>query len=530
MHEIELVLGLLVPVAVLAVLARRLGTPYPILLVLGGLALGFVPGLPHVALAPDLAFLLFLPPFLYTAAFFTSIRDFRAHLRPIATLAVGLVLATIVVVALVAHWAVPGLSWPAAFVLAAIVSPPDAVAATSVLQRLGAPRRMLTILEGESLVNDATALVAYRAAVAALATGVFSLWETGLRFVVVAVGGVLVGLFVAWLIGMIRERLQDPPVEITISLLTPFAAYLPAEELGLSGVLSVVAAGLYLGQRATRLMNAQTRVSGLAVWEFAIFVLTGLVFILIGLQLPLVLAALAERSLPLLLEQAAVVSLAAVAVRLAWVFVAEYAPLAPSTSGRDPDARPSWREALVVGWAGMRGVVSLAAALALPVLLPDGQPFPERDLIIFLTFGVILVTLVGQGLTLPWLLRRLGIGGDGTEEREELLARARAVEAALTRIDALAAEWPTHLPLIETLRSQYAHRLSHLAEPLSGDGAAAPDPDAEQEMLEHRKIRRAVIDAERAAVQQLVERGAVHEAVQRRIERDLDLEELRMEA
>jgi CPA1 family monovalent cation:H+ antiporter len=506
--------------------------PYPVLLVLGGLALGFVPGLPRVALAPDLAFLLFLPPFLYTAAFFTSIRDLRANLRPIASLAVGLVLATIAVVAVVAHWAVPGLSWPAAFVLAAIVSPPDAVAATAVLQRLGAPRRLVTILEGESLINDATALVAYRAALAAVATGAFSLWETGLRFLVVAAGGALVGLAVGVLAGIIRERLQDPPVEITISLLTPFAAYLPAEHLGVSGVLAVVAAGLYLGQRAARLMNAQTRVSGTVVWEFVIFILTGLVFILIGLQLPSALAALAERSRPSLLGQAALVSLAAVAVRVAWAFVAEYAPFWPSASGGDAGVRPSWHEALVVGWAGMRGVVSLAAALALPELLPDGRPFPERDLIVFLTFGVILVTLVGQGLTLPWLLRRLGVGGDGTEEREESLARAAAVEAALARIERLAEEWPGHLPLIDTLRAQYGHRLSHLAEPISADGAegGASDPAAEQELIEHRKIRRAVIDAERGAVHDLAERGAIHVPVLRRVERDLDLEELRMEA
>ena len=528
MHALELVLVLLVPVAALAVLARRLGVPYPILLVVGGLLLGLVPGLPRVELEPDTVFLLFLPPMLYIAGFFTSIRDFRANARAIGSLAVGLVLATIVVVGAVAHAVVPGLSWPAAFLLAAIVSPPDAIAATTVLQRLGAPRRLVAILEGESLLNDATALTAYRAALAAVVIGAFSPSDTGLRFAL-ALGGVPIGLAVGWAVAQVRRRLNDPPVEIVISLLTPYAAYLPAEQLGVSGVLATVAAAVYLSRRASELMEPETRLSGRAVWETAVFVMTGLVFILIGLQLPGVIASLGQESTASLLASAGAVTLAAIAVRFAWLYLTQYLPH-PILHGHD-DPHQSWQELFVAGWAGMRGVVSLAAALALPRTLADGSPFAERDLLVFLTFCVILVTLVGQGLTLPLVMRWLHVGADAADEAaEEQRGRSAAAQAAVARIEELAAQWPGHLPLVDALRVQYAHRLSHLGEH-DGDGPAPiADPAHEQEMLEHRAIKRTVIEAERAAVLDLFQQGAIHDTVLRRLERDLDLEELRMEA
>jgi Na+/H+ antiporter len=525
-HALELVLALLVPVTGLAVLARRWGVPYPILLVLGGLVLGLVPGLPRVELDPDAVLLLFLPPLLYVAAFFTSIRDFHANLRLIGSLAVGLVLATTLVVGVAAHAVVPGLGWPAAFLLAAIASPPDAIAATAVLQRLGAPRRLVAILEGESLLNDATALTAYRAALAAVVVGSFSLPDTGLRFAA-ALGGIPVGLAVGWVVAHVRRRLNDPPVEIVISILTPYAAYLPAEELGVSGVLAAVAAGLYLGRRAPELMEPQTRMSGRAVWDTLVFGLTGLVFILIGLQLPAVVANLGAWSPLSLLAATVAVNLAAIAVRFGWIYLTQLLPH-PLVHARG-DAHQPWQELFVAGWAGMRGVVSLAAALALPTTLADGRPFVERDLLVFLTFGVIVVTLVGQGLTLPLVMRGLGVVADGAgEDAQEQRARAAAAQAAAARIEELAAEWPDHLPLVETLRVLYGHRLSHLEE---HDGLAPiADPAQERELLEHRLIRRAVIDAERSAVLELFSSGAIHDEVLRRIERDLDLEELRMEA
>jgi monovalent cation/hydrogen antiporter len=520
MHEIELVLALLVAVAALATVARALRVPSPLLLVLGGLFLALIPAVPDVRLTPDIVFLLILPPLLYIAAFDTSIRDVRTYLRSILSLAVGLVLATTAAVAVLARALLPDIGWPTAFALGAIVSPPDAVAATAVFRGLGVRRRLVTILEGESLFNDATALVAYRAALAVTATATFSAGEAGLRFVAVGVGGVLVGLATGGAVAWLRRRLNDPPVEITVSLLTPFAAYLPAEWLGVSGVLASVTAGLCVGWWAPRIMQSETRLRARAVWDMVVFVLNGLVFILIGLQLSTILTSLSGRSLPSLVGLGLLISLAVILVRLAWVFAA-------ASLSRRLGRPPPWPEVLVVGWAGMRGVVSLAAALALPLATP------ERDLLIFLTFCVILATLVGQGLSLPWLIHRLAVAEDGAAQQPELRARTAAAEAAVARIEQLAAEWPTHLPLIDTLRAQYAHRASHLGEhaPEGADGEGLPaDGAADQELLEHRLIRRAVIEAERAAVLDLRGRGEISDEVWRRIERDLDLEELRMEA
>jgi Na+/H+ antiporter len=527
MHEVELVLALLVVVAAVATVAQALRVPYPILLVLGGVLLALVPRVPHVALAPELVFLLFLPPLLYIAGFNTSVRDIRAGLRPILSLAVGLVLATTAAVAVLAHALFPGLGWPAAFALGAIISPPDAVAATAIFRSLGVPRRLVTVLEGESLFNDATALVMYRTALAVTVTAAFSFTDAGLRFVAVSAGGVAIGLAVGWVIVQMRRRLHDPPVEITVSLLTPFAAYLPAEQLGVSGVLAAVTAGLYIGWWAPRIMEPETRLRGRAVWDMAVFVLHGLVFILIGLQLPTILAALSEHSFGWLAGLGLLFSLAAIVVRFAWVFLDNSLSQWFTRLAHLPDRALPWRESFVVGWAGMRGVVSLAAALALPLSTP------ERDLLIFLTFCVILATLVGQGLTLPWLVRALDVADDGAGEHQELHARMTATAAATARIEQLADEWPTHLPLIDSLRAQYSHRASHYQEHAAAeaDGQVASSVGGgDEEMIEHHRIRREVIDAERAVVLDLRDRGEISDEVSRRIERDLDLEELRMEA
>jgi monovalent cation/hydrogen antiporter len=522
-HEVELVFGLLVAVAALGLLAKRIATPYPIVLVIGGLLIGLLPFQVSIHLEPEIVFLLFLPPLLYVAAFFTSIRDFRANAKPILSLAIGLVLATTAGVAIVAKALVPDLSWGAAFALGAIVSPPDAVAATTILRQLHVPRSVVTVLEGESLLNDATGLVAYRFAVAATLTGTFSIAESSLRFVYVAVVGVAIGLAVGFIVARLRYRLQNPPIEILISLLTPFAAYLPAETVGASGVLAAVACGLYLGRSAPRIMGAETRVQGRAVWDMLVFVLNGLIFILIGLQLPGIVANLAAWPVAVLIGLGAAVSAAAIVIRFVWVF---------ATDLRRVFSRPeAWREDVVVSWAGMRGVVSLAAALALPLTDASGAPFPERDLLIFLTVCVILVTLVGQGLSLPLLLRALRLGGDDDEFHEEVYAREAAAQAARERVETLAEEWPDHLPLIDTLRSQFDHRISHLGEHTHDvDGRHTRASEAEQEIIEHRAIRHAVIEAERDAILGLREQGEISDDVWRVIEREIDLEELRMEA
>jgi monovalent cation/hydrogen antiporter len=526
MPELKLVLGLLGVVVALAALARRLEVPYPILLVLGGLVIGLVPGLPHVELAPELVFVLFVPPLLLAGGFFTSIRDFKANARPIGLLAVGLVLATAVVVAVVTHALIPSLGWGAAFALGAIVSPTDELVATAIAQRLGAPRRLVTVLDGESLVNDATALFAYRVAVAAAVSGAFSLGEAALKFPVVALGGVAIGLAVGWVVTELWRRLHDATLSITLSLLAPFAAYLPAEELHVSGELAAVVTGIYLGWRDPRIVDSDQRVKGLAVWELLVFVINGLIFILIGLQLPNIVADLAaDRALLPAVGLGLVVSLTVILVRLAWIFPAAYLPRWASLDLRQRDPYPPWQNMFVVGWAGMRGVISLAAALALPLTRADGSPFPERDLLIFLTFCVILVTLVGQGLTFPWVLRRLVVHDDPSAEREELAARTAAAEAALARIDGLASEWPTHRELLDQLRDRYEHRSHHIAPSLDGS-----DDAVDRELLEHQAIRREVSAAERDAVLELRDRGRISDEVLRRIERELDLEELRMEA
>jgi monovalent cation/hydrogen antiporter len=525
--QVELILALMVAVAVVATAARALRVPYPILLVLGGLVLALTPGVPHVDLAPELIFLLFLPPLVYIAGFEISPRDIKAQFSAILSLAVGLVLASTLVVGAVAHALLPEIGWPVALALGAMLSATDAVAATALLRDIGAPRHVVTLLESESLLNDATALVAYQAALAALVSTFFSPAAAGGSMLVVGVGGVLIGLVVGRAIVWLRQRLNDPPVEITISLLTPFAAYLPAAGLGLSGVLATVTAGIFVGWFAPSIAESDTRLRSRAVWDFLVFVLNGLVFILIGLQLSTVLGGQVGRSLPELLAITAVIAVTVIVVRLAWVFAA-----AGVTSGlrrlRPTEERPTpWRETLVVSWSGLRGVLSLATALALPLSTPG------RGELLFITFGVILVTLIGQGLTLGPLTRLLRIGGDMSDGRDEVRARAVAAEAAVARIEELAEQWPGHLPLIDSLRSQYVHRATHLDETRFGaDGSnhSIRDADAEQELLEHRLIRRAVIEAERGAVLRLRERGAIDDEVWRRIERDLDLEELRMEA
>jgi CPA1 family monovalent cation:H+ antiporter len=529
MPAFQVVLGMLVAVAGLGILARHLGLPHPIVLVLGGLLLALVPGVPTLAVPPDLVFLLFLPPLVYIAAFNTSIRDFRAQARPIARLAIGLVLATIVGVAAAIHAVLPDLGWAAAFVLGAIVSPSDAVAATSILRQLGVPRSMITLLEGESLLNDATGLVAYRFAVAATVTGAYSLLDSAASFVLVGVAGVAIGLAVGWLVGRLRRQLNDAPVEITISLLTPFAAYLPADALGASGVLACVACGAYVGRQSGRIMEPSTRLQGRAVWEMLVFVFNGLLFLLMGLELPSSIAQLGTRSLLDLVGLGLLVSACVVLIRFGWVFLTDL----PRLLRRDAQARAEvWRQDVVVSWAGMRGVVSLAAALALPFTAAGGAAFPERHLLIFLTVCVILTTLVGQGLSLPWLLRRLRLVPDGVEDHEEAFTREVANQAAQARLEELTQAWPTHLPLIETLRAQLEHRASHFEDHVDDQEGRHParTTEADQELIEHRAIRHAVIDAQRQAILELRDTGQIGDDTLRSVERDLDLEELRTDA
>jgi Na+/H+ antiporter len=526
MHGAELLLLLLmVAVAGLSILARPLGVPYPILLVLGGLLLGFVPGLPVVRLPPELVLVLFLPPLLYVAAFFSSLRDLRADLRAISLTAVGLVLATMSAVAVTAHALVDGLSWGAAFTLGAIVSPTDALAATAVARRLGVPRRLVTVLEGESLINDATALVAYRIAVATAVGGSFVVWEAGLRFVAGVAGGVAVGLIVGWLVAVIRRRLEDPPAEIVLSVVTGYAAYLPAERLGVSAVLAAVTAGLFIGWRAPELASPTTRLLAFSFWEILVYLLNAVLFILVGLQLRPILDQVSGRSAATLLGLAALISAVVIAARIAWGFTIPYLVRAldrrPSQVARRVDAR----QRLISGWSGMRGAVSLAAALALPLETDSGQPFPERDLIIFVTFGVIFTTLVVQGLTLPALIRRLGVHDDGGEEREELQARLGAADAALARLEELAGEEWTREDTVERLRGLYQFRRRRL----KARAGILEDDGSEDRSLAYQRLVRELLEAQRRAIIRLRNQGVISDGVMHRVERELDLEDSRLE-
>ncbi len=431
---LELIFSLLLLMVVLAAVARRVQVSYPIFLVLGGLLISLVPQLPLIELEPQLVFLLFLPPILTSAAFFTPVRDFRSNLRAILLLALGLVLFTTVVVAWVAHTLIPDLPWAAAFTLGAIVAPPDAVAATSVAKRLNLPRRIITILEGESLMNDASALVAYRVAIAAALTGTFSLGYATIDFFQASAGGIAIGLAIGWLTIHLLRKLDDTPIEVIITFLASFLSYLAAELLHVSGVLAAVFVGLYLGRRVTRVMSPQSRITSVDVWQIVVFLLNGLVFILIGLQLPTVFGRLMEASTKNLLVYAVAICLAVIVSRFVWVFPATYLPRWFSAKLRAHDPSPPWQAIVLIGWTGMRGIVSLAAALALP------ETFPARDLIIFLTFSVIIATLVGQGLTLPWLVRRLRIVDDSDPEHEEAKARWVAAKAGLARLEELSGE------------------------------------------------------------------------------------------
>jgi Na+/H+ antiporter len=519
-QELLQLLALLTAVGGFLFLAQRTRIPYPILLVLGGLALSLVPGLPDFELPPDIVLIGFLPPLLYIAAFFTPLRDLRANVRPIGLLAIGLVGATTLVVGVVAHSVIDGLPWSAAFVLGAVVSPTDPIAATSIARRLGVPRRLVTIIEGESLVNDATALVFYRVAVAAVLTGSFSLWETGGRLVVNAAAGIAIGLAVGYVVRQVRRRMHDAPSEIAISLLTGYLAYLPAEALGVSAVLAAVTVGIYMGWYTPELTDADTRLQGFAFWTILTFILNAAVFTLIGLQLPVVLDGLDTWSTAELAGAAAAVCAAVVLTRFFFVFPFMYLP--KRVTQRESPARPDW--AIVLSWAGMRGAVSLAAALAIPLETDAGAPFPDRSLIIFLAFCVVVFTLVVQGLSLPFVIRTVAIEEDDLEAREEAKARLRAAEAALARLEELAEEDWTREDTLERTRGLYRFRSDRFAQRLDGTEGAI-----EEQSQQYQRLRRELLDAERRAVLELRRAGVISDDVMNRVLRDIALEDVRLD-
>jgi len=479
--EPNLLLIILGTICLCALLANRLSMAAPIAFLLGGILLALVPNMPAVHLNPEYMLVIFLPPILMEAAFFTSIRDFRANLRPILFLAIGLVIATTVAIAAVVVAFVPGATWALGFVLGAIISPPDAAAATSSLKNVRLPRRIIAILEGESLINDATGIVLYKFAVAAVLAGSFSFVDASSLFVWKSIGGIAIGLSIAYLFIRMYPYLRDPSVEILTTFLPPYAAYMLAESIDTSGVLAVVSAGLMIGWYAPSLFRPRMRIPAAAIWKMVVFFLNALAFLLIGLQLPQLVKNLDLVNNPSLIGSALAVCVASVVVRFIWVFAIAYGTrfLFPSIRVRDP--YPHWRNIVVLGWTGMRGVVTLALALALPVTLSNGETFPQRDLIIFFATSVILFTLVLQGLTLPWLTRRLSFSFDAKRMQEEWSARVHGARRALARLDELVADQSVHKPALARIREHYTERLESL-----GDGPNTPlNSDRAPSLMSH---------------------------------------------
>ncbi len=539
MHSFEIVIFIMATLIGLSAIADKIKLPYPILLVAVGVIIGFVPVLPDLKLDPEIVFLIFLPPLLYDAAFKTSWHEFKTAIKPITTLAVTLVFFTTMVVAICAHYFIPGFSWPLAFVLGAIVSPPDAVAATSITKGLGLNKKVITILEGESLVNDASALIAYRYAVAAVTTGTFVLWKASLEFLLVAGGGIAAGVIIGYAFVFVHKKITNNSiVETSLTLLTPYVAYITAERLHVSGVLAVVCAGLLVTWRAPEIFTYQTRIRTRAVWDTVIFLLNGVVFILIGLQLPFIIKEIKHYSFLQSLGYGLQISLVTIIVRIIWVFagiynhrIFKYKKLAVKEEDDAETEETPWKNVLIVAWTGTRGVVSLAAALALPLTLADGSTFPSRNIILFLAFVVIFVTLVVQGLTLPLLIKILGVKKQhlNTLEDKEL-----QLLMANNTLEFLEKDFPVTLEL--RVRDQVKKRYEMLVAGLNKDigllGKNRPvskDPMA----TSHRQLLAAQLEItkfQRDLLIQIHKDGSFSDEAIKQVERELDIEELRLNA
>jgi CPA1 family monovalent cation:H+ antiporter len=523
-QELQL-LALLVSATALLILAGPLRIPYPILLVLGGLLLGFAPGVPTVTMPPQLVLVGILPPLLYVSAYFTGLRELRQNLRPISLLSIGVVGVTTAGVAVVAHEAA-GTGWAESFVLGAGVSPTHPIAAPPIGRRRGVPRRLIDIVEGESLVNDGTALVLLRTALLAAVSGTFDAWSASWDLLVTIVGGVAVGLGVGYVIRRVRRPLDNPPLEVTIAFLTGYLAFLPASALDVSGVLAVVTAGVYMGWYTPELTTVQTRLQGRAFWEILTFLLNVLLFGLVGLQLSPILDALSGLGTWALIGDVAAIVLAVVALRFVGVFAVTYVPRVLFRRIRERDPYPPWTYPAFISWNGMRGAVTIAAVLLIPLETDAGVPFPDRDLIVFLAFCVVLATLVVQGLSMPAVIRALRLEADDSgAEAEESTARVRAAEAALSRLDELVREDWVLEDTAERLRGQYRFRIDRFSARIDPDG----DGRIEKRSLKFQRLRRELLEAERRAVVELRNTGEISDEVMRRVEHDLDLEVSRLD-
>ena len=522
---IQVVLLLLAVLVVIAVVAQRLKLAPSILLVIAGIALALVPGLPPIELAPELVLLVLLPPLIYSAGVSMSWREFRFNLRPITLLAFGCVVFTTCAVAVAMHHLL-GWPWGVAFALGAIVAPPDVVAPLAIARRLALPHRLLVVLEGEGLANDATALILYRFAVVAVTAGSFSFADAAGAFGLIVVGEIIYGIGVGWLSLRLRQWARNPRVEITLSLMTPYLAYWIPQHLGGSGVLATVACGLYVSWNGPRLISAATRLQGIFFWDLMIYVIEGFVFLLTGLQARTLIERTHGFSIADLLIGTAIITAVVIAARFAWMFPATDLPRRAWSRLAHRDPAPNWKYQFLLAFTGVRGVVSLAAALALPFATADGTPFIEREVILFITFGVILVTLVGQGLMLPTVIAWLGLARDGKAERRreriaELAARRDAVQSAYDHLERIGKERQLSKRVLALLKERHAHRVSQLPDNLDDDLSVA--------ML-NADVQLELIAAEREFIYRLLRDGKITDEARRRIERELDLEESTIEA
>jgi len=519
--KFQIFLILLAVLAGTALLARRISVAPAILMLLTGIALAFVPGMPSIELPPELVLLVVLPPLIYSASVAMSWREFKSNLRPIILLSVGCVIFTAFAVAAATHYLI-GLPWGVGFLLGAIVAPPDVVAPLAIARKLGMPRRILVVLEGEGLANDATALILYRFAVAAISTGMFSLPKATGTFAAIVVCELLFGAAVGGLSLRMRHRARDPQVEITLSLITPYLAFWIPHHFGGSGVIATVACGLYISWNGPLLISSATRLQGIFFWDLVIYLIEGFLFLLTGFQMRLLFEKSKAFPLDDILIATALVAVIVIVARFAWVYPATYLPrlINPRLRARDP--MPSWRTVFVIAFTGVRGAVSLAAALALPFALPDGEDFPYRDLILFVSFGVIFITLVGLGLGLPPVVRWLGVAQAGRDEHiaeheSEIEARREALDAALKSLDAITDDRELSDEVVKLLRSRHEIRANQLPDSL--------DPDAHDVSAAGTALTRELISAERKFIHALLRDGKITDEIRRRIERDLDLEE-----
>ena len=527
MENIGLIIMLLFGITFLGILSTKYKFPFPIVLVISGVLISLVPGLPVITLDPSIVFLIFLPPLLYAAAWNTSWRDFKAAIRPITLAAIGLVIFTTSIVAVTAHLLIPGLNWPLAFLIGAIVSPPDAIAATTITKGLGLQPRVITILEGESLINDASGLVAYRYALTAVTAGNFVLWQAGLNFLLVAMAGIGIGLGVAYLIYLVHKKfICDPIVEVTLTFLTPFASYLLAEEFHFSGVLAVVTTGLYLSYRSSEMFTNQSRIMAYSVWEVVIYILNSLIFILIGLQLRTVMQGISDYSPGALILYGVVISLVVIIVRFIWVVPAALLPRYLSKRIRTTEPFDP-RNMVIFGWAGMRGVVSMAAALALPLTMANGDSFPYRSLIIYLTFCVILSTLVMLGLTLPWIIRKLKMTPHSIAA-EEYEVRTKVVSETIAHIEENFSL--VNDELLHNIKSKYEVKYNRLQKTDLPSNYFGKGQTLKGNIFnEFSQLQIDLIGVERKSLQGLHRHGKASEEIIRKIERELDLEETRLQ-